>query len=132
MLIEVSPGELVDKLTILKIKLHRITDAAKLANVKHEYDTLMARFTDITTGSHPDIVVKIHMLWDKLLQVNSIIWDIEDVVRDCERIRSFDERFITAARGVYLNNDQRAALKREINVLLESQIVEEKSYAKYQ
>lgn len=134
MLVEVSPGEVVDKLTILAIKLDRIKDEEKLTNINREYNSLLTSFSQIESSavwSSNDVRGQIAALWDELRAVNEIIWDIEDTVRDCERQKVFDEKFITAARGVYQNNDKRAELKREINVLLASQIIEEKSYTKY-
>lgn len=124
--VEVSPGELIDKLTILEIKLERITDAAKLKNVRHEHAVLDAVLKQAVAASAP-----LAALHRELRQVNETLWVIEDDIRDHERARNFDARFVELARAVYQTNDRRAALKRQINDLLHSAIVEEKSYAAY-
>ncbi|HTJ01688.1 MAG TPA: DUF6165 family protein [Methylovirgula sp.] len=122
---EVSAGELIDKITILEIKLARIEDAAKRANVRHEYERLSATAATLPQGS------QLKALTVALKEVNQSLWRIEDDIRDKERAQSFDAEFIALARAVYRTNDRRAALKREINALLQSDIVEEKSYAAY-
>ena len=125
-LVPVSWGELLDKITILEIKSARIADAAKRANVDRELDALRDVVTAagaLPTGAHP--------LIDALRGVNEALWDIEDNVRDCERQKDFGTRFVELARGVYHQNDRRAALKRELNDLLGSDLVEEKSYQAY-
>ncbi|MCD6073181.1 MAG: hypothetical protein K0Q70_64 [Rhodospirillales bacterium] len=125
-LIDVSPGELVDKLTILEIKLQRLPDGPARANVRHEYDVLeLARSNALAPSA------ELLRLSDDLKAVNERLWVIEDDIRDCERAKDFGAKFVELARAVYRENDKRAALKREINVLLGSAIVEEKSYAKY-
>lgn len=125
-LIDISPGELVDKLTILEIKLQRLPDGPARANVRHEYGVLeLARSKALPPS------VELSRLSGDLKAVNERLWVIEDDIRDCERAKDFGAKFIELARAVYRENDQRAALKREINVLLGSVIVEEKSYAKY-
>ncbi|MBT6157491.1 MAG: hypothetical protein HOL01_12180 [Planctomycetaceae bacterium] len=125
-LVEIAPGELIDRMTILEIKSERITDAAKLANVRIELETLQrARDADVPASDQLD------RLTAELKAVNEALWEIEDDIRDCERAQDFGPRFIELARSVYVTNDQRAALKREINDLLGSRIVEEKSYASY-
>ena len=124
--VEVSPGELIDKITILEIKLERITDAAKLKNVRHEHAVLDAVLKQAVTASAP-----LTALHRELKQVNEALWVIEDDIRDLERAKTFDARFVELARAVYQTNDRRAALKRQINDLLHSAIVEEKSYAAY-
>lgn len=129
--VDISPGELIDKISILEIKMQRITDQSKLNNIAVELRSLRSVFLNSINRIDQTIYDQCVVLADKLKSINTIIWDIEDTVRECERNKLFNEKFITAARGVYLNNDERARLKREINVLLESQIVEEKSYAKY-
>lgn len=126
LLAPVSPGELIDKLTILKIKSRRIADAAKLANVRRELDVL----TQCWRGS-PWGATDVAADEAALLAVNERLWDIEDRIRDKERARSFDAEFIELARAVYIENDQRAAIKKRINTALGSAIVEEKSYAAY-
>jgi hypothetical protein len=112
-LIEVAPGELIDKMTILEIKKANISDPAKLRNVSHEYDVLA------------------RVLAAQLKANNESLWKIEDDIRDLERARDFGPAFIENARAVYFTNDRRAAVKRQINELLDSAIVEEKSYAAY-
>ena len=124
--VAVSAGELIDKITILEIKSERIADAAKLANVRHELETLDAARRGAVTPS-PDL----DRLTAGLKAVNERLWQIEDDIRDCERNGDFGPRFVELARAVYVNNDERAALKRRINELLGSDIVEEKSYAAY-
>jgi len=126
MQVEIAPGELVDKITILAIKRARITDAAKLRNVEHEYQILTAIFP-VEFQSNG----KLRDLQAALQTVNETIWQIEDDIRDHERRKDFGATFVDLARGVYINNDQRAALKREINDVLGSGIVEEKSYTAY-
>ena len=125
-LVEVSPGELLDKITILEIKLKKMTDASKLKNVQVELDCLnQAKSNFINTSA------EITGLMDKLRDVNQKLWDIEDDIRDHESQKQFGDSFIQLARQVYKTNDVRAALKKEINLLLGSMIVEEKSYKDY-
>lgn len=124
-LVEVSPGELVDKITILEIKLARLSDAAALANVRREHDSLERERARLPASA------ELARLAADLKAVNEALWAIEDDIRDCERAKDFGGKFVELARSVYRNNDRRAALKREINVLLGSTIVEEKSYSKY-
>jgi len=126
LLAPVSPGELIDKLTILQIKSRRIDDAAKLANVRRELDVLTQCWKRSPWGS-ADVAAD----EAALLAVNERLWDIEDRIRDKERARTFDAGFIELARAVYIENDQRAAIKKRINTALGSTIVEEKSYAAY-
>lgn len=125
--VEIAPGELIDKITILEIKTERITDKAKLENVRIELDTL-EQARDATLVSSPEL----NDLTKQLKAINEQLWDIEDHVRDCERDKEFGERFVELARSVYKSNDKRAALKRDINVLLGSHLVEEKSYSEYE
>ena len=122
--VPVSPGELIDKITILRIKAARIADPAKLTNDRLELAALEATWS--TVGA-PDIEADI----SALMRVNERLWVIEDDIRGKERAQAFDAEFIRLARAVYFENDERAALKRRINVKLGSQIVEEKSYAGY-
>ncbi len=124
--IPVSWGELFDKLTILKIKQARIGDDRKLANISKEYEAL----EKIRTVHQPP-ETNLQDLVDELQQVNESLWDIEDRIRCCERDRDFSDRFIELARSVYRTNDRRAELKREINELLGSELIEEKSYEQY-
>lgn len=125
-LVPVSPGELLDKITILRIKAARIDDAAKLVNVRLELGLLEATWRDsgcaasaLTQDEHA------------LQHVNEQLWDIEDRIRDKEAKQIFDREFIELARAVYVSNDERAAIKKRINTRLGSRIVEEKSYRQY-
>jgi uncharacterized protein YukE len=122
----VSYGELIDKITILEIKSRRIADAAKLANVRNELDLLNATWAG-DAASQTDI----SDARARLLAVNELLWDIEDRIRLKEKAQAFDAEFIELARSVYFRNDERAAFKREINLKLGSQLVEEKSYQDY-
>jgi hypothetical protein len=124
--IEIAPGELIDKITILEIKSERIEDAKKVANVRIELETLEAS-RDATLPASPDLT----RLTAALKAVNEELWVIEDDIRDCERAEDFGPEFIRLARAVYKTNDRRAALKREINELLGSRLIEEKSYQPY-
>lgn len=124
--VDVAPGELIDKITILEIKLERIEDEAKLANVRIEYETLSkARDAAIAQSSELD------RLSVDLKSINEALWEIEDDIRDCERAKDFGDGFVKLARAVYVTNDKRMAVKRQINDLLGSRLVEEKSYAAY-
>ena len=124
--IPIAPGELLDRLTILEIKLDRIDDAAKRANVQIEQVELAAIAAAKIPDSEP-----ITTLRADLKSVNEALWVIEDDIRDCERAKDFSDTFISLARAVYRTNDKRAALKRQINEALGSALVEEKSYAPY-
>ena len=126
LLIPVSPGELLDKLTILEIKLDRIGDETKLANVRREH-ALLSRVWD-ESGLGGD---EVERLRERLREVNEALWEIEDAIREEERERRFGDRFVELARSVYRRNDHRAALKRRINEVLGSHILEEKSYRDY-
>ncbi|WP_346949577.1 DUF6165 family protein [Dyella sp.] len=125
-LVPVSYGELIDKITILEIKSKQMTDAAKLANVRNELDQL-----NTTWAAHPAAATDIADERARLLAVNETLWDIEDRIRLKEKAQAFDQEFIELARAVYFRNDERAAVKREINLKLGSQLVEEKSYKDY-
>jgi hypothetical protein len=125
-LVPVSPGELLDKITILRIKAARIDDAAKLANVKLELGLLEASWRDSGCAASA-LGQDAHALQ----RVNEQLWDIEDRIRDKEAKQIFDREFIELARAVYVCNDERAALKKRINARLGSRIVEEKSYRQY-
>jgi hypothetical protein len=125
-LIPVAPGELLDKITILRIKVARIEDPGKRANAASELamlEKVLEADVSATDG--------LSRLEADLGAVNEALWEIEDAIRDCERARNFGPEFIKLARDVYHQNDRRAALKREINILLGSDIVEEKSYTSY-
>ena len=124
--VPVSPGELLDKITILRIKSLRIRDAAKLANVRLELELLQRTWS--TLGAATAAVAADEQA---LQAVNEQLWEIEDRIRDKEAARSFDEDFIELARAVYHRNDERAAIKKRINLALGSRIVEEKSYQPY-
>jgi hypothetical protein len=121
----VSWGELADKITILEIKAERIDDAGKRANVQRELDLLREKMA--LAPDRPGLAG----LVDGLRAVNLELWVIEDDIRDCERAKDFGAQFIALARAVYQTNDRRAALKKDINLLLGSGIVEEKSYKPY-
>lgn len=128
----ISVGELVDKLSILGIKKEQIKDEGKLANVNREFSLLHTTFFDqVLQKLPPHKEPQLMGLAVKLRNVNKVIWDIEDGIRECERLKDFGPKFVEYARGVYHNNDERARLKREINDLVGSQIVEEKSYTDY-
>lgn len=124
--VPISPGELIDKITILEIKSERMSDAKKVANVKHELALLLATWKE-SPNSRIDITTE----WAALKEINGKLWVVEDDIRDKERAQQFDARFIELARAVYVINDERAAVKRKINDKLGSKIVEEKSYADY-
>ena len=126
MTIPASAGEVIDKLTILEIKLARIADAAKRENVAREHAALSAAWCDAVPDEAP-----LAGLIAELRQVNEALWDIEDEIREQERQADFGAGFVRLARAVYHTNDRRAALKREINAKLGSALVEEKSYAAY-
>jgi hypothetical protein len=125
-LVPVSPGELLDKITILRIKSERIADAQKLANVRRELALL-----EQTWGAarSPDAMLDAEEA--ALQRVNGELWDIEDRIREHEAQRRFDAEFIELARAIYMRNDERAAIKRRINLKLDSALVEEKSYRPY-
>lgn len=126
LLVPISPGELIDKITILEIKSQRMTDPAKLHNVRTE----LALLTD-TWNASPYAATDVSADWAALREVNGKLWDVEDHLRDQEREGRFDPEFIELARAVYFTNDERAAIKRRINAALGSVLVEEKSYADY-
>ena len=125
-LVPVAPGELIDKLTILEIKLENIKDHEKLKNISYEKNILEATLLEKINSSEA-----LTTLRKNLKEINHKLWIIEDDIRDCERKKIFDQPFIDLARAVYYTNDQRCEIKREINCLLGSQIQEEKSYQAY-
>ena len=125
LLVPVSPGELLDKITILRIKVARIQDAGKLANVKLELALLEDTWR--ASGADKDVSQDEHALHS----VNERLWDIEDRLREKEARQTFDRDFIELARSVYVANDERAAIKKRINLQLGSRLVEEKSYKQY-
>ena len=120
--IEVAPGELIDKLTILDIKLSRLRDDDKRRNVRTERALLAEAFETLDAGD------SVAPLVARLRHVNEALWVIEDDIRDCERLGDFGSTFVTLARAVYKTNDERADIKRAINTVLGSRIMEEKSY----
>lgn len=122
--IEVSNGDLVDKITILQIKLQRIVSPQKLSNIQREYDLLHKKMAAINMDESADT-------YQRLLEVNMKLWDIEDQIRIKESKREFDDGFILLARSVYVENDKRSEIKRKINLQTGSQIVEEKEYVQY-
>lgn len=124
--IPVSAGELVDKITILEIKRERIADAGKNANVRRELAALQPKLTPLLQDKPVLAELKA-----ALHAVNEALWRIEDDIRDCERRKDFRAGFVALARAVYQTNDRRAAIKRDIDTLLGSDLVEEKSYTAY-
>jgi hypothetical protein len=121
--VPVSPGELIDKITILRLKAERIADATKLANVRHE----LALLTDLAQRAIPPSD-PLHRLETELQAINSALWDIEDAIRAADAEGDFGPAFVALAQSVYRTNDRRAEVKKHINQLLGSAIVEEKSY----
>ncbi len=129
MKIEVSNGEIIDKYTILEIKLSKIKDPKKVVNIKHEYDTLTPDVKNIYAEAKDESHLK--KLHNNLLEVNKKLWKIEDDIRECERANDFGKTFIDLARAVYYVNDDRSDVKKEINIFTGSDLVEEKSYEDY-
>lgn len=125
-LVPVSWGEIIDKITILEIKAERLSDAAKLANVTKELNELVA-VREREFPAHAALAE----LSGELKAINEKLWVIEDDIRDCERAKDFGAKFVELARAVYFTNDERALIKRKVNDLLGSALVEEKSYAPY-
>jgi hypothetical protein len=124
--VPVSPGEVLDKITILEIKSERISDPEKVANVKVELGLLQETWAN--SVSEDSVIIDLHA---QLKEINEALWEIEDDIRDKERAREFDQVFIDLARSVYVTNDQRANAKKELNLYLGSEMVEEKSYQDY-
>lgn len=127
LLVPVAPGELIDKITILEIKAAHITAADKRANVTRELDLLRAVLTNAIVP-RPELA----RLTSDLKTINETLWAIEDDIRDAEAAQDFGPKFIELARAVYRTNDKRAEIKRDINLLLGSDIIEEKSYHPYE
>jgi hypothetical protein len=125
-LIPVSPGELLDKITILEIKSERISDPQKVANVRIELELLRGTWSE--TVEEDDVIRTLH---SELRDINETLWKIEDDIRDRERTGDFDTRFIELARAVYITNDRRSGIKKKLNLHLGSRIIEEKSYQDY-
>jgi len=124
--VPISPGELLDKITILRIKSARMQDAAKLVNVRHELQLLEQTWRAVLPAG-----IELRSEEQALEAVNAKLWDVEDLLRDQEAEKRFDAKFIELARAVYFTNDERAAIKKRINVKLGSALVEEKSYRPY-
>ena len=123
---EISPGELLDKISILEIKLVKIKDKKNLEEINKEYESLIK-----TKKSHISLTEELESLIDKIKEINLKLWDIEDKIRICEKNKDFSDVFIELARSVYLNNDKRAKVKSEINKMLGSNIKEIKHYVDY-
>ena len=124
--VPVSPGEVLDKITILEIKSERMSDPEKVANVRIELGLLQETWQKAV--DEDKVIRKLH---DQLKEINEALWEIEDDIRDKERVKEFDERFIELARAVYFTNDRRSQVKKELNLHLGSVIVEGKSYQDY-
>lgn len=128
MKVEVSNGELLDKLTILELKLTNIADVQKLNNIQNEHDEL-SPLADQLFDSYGE---ELKNLYKKLNEINSELWTIEDDIRECERNKDFGSDFVSLARAVYFTNDKRSDVKKAINLLTDSGFVEEKSYEDYE
>jgi uncharacterized coiled-coil DUF342 family protein len=127
MKVEVSTGEVLDKISILEIKLLNIKDKEKVKNIYNELYALNPYFQDLLDEYGLDI----KNLYTRISSINKKLWDIEDSIREKEAAKEFDEEFVELARSVYITNDQRAAVKKEINLLTKSELIEEKSYKDY-
>ena len=125
MKVEISNGELLDKFSILEIKMCNITDPSKLTNIENEYKELTSDCTDLLRNS------TISSLYADLKSINQKLWIVEDDIRECERRKDFGPEFVSLAREVYFTNDERARVKKEINLASGSSLVEEKSYQAY-
>ena len=125
--VPVSPGEVLDKITILEIKSERMSDPEKVVNVRVELALLQETWKEFIRDD--EVIRGLHA---QLKEVNEALWEIEDDIRDKERAKEFDQRFIELARAVYVTNDRRSRVKKELNLHLGSEIVEEKSYQDYQ
>ena len=127
MKVEISNGELLDKITILELKLDKIKDKEKLVNIQKEFDKLNPLCNELFRIYGGEL--QVHYL--ALAKINGQLWDIEDWIRDCEREKRFDKEFVELARSVYITNDKRCEIKKLINMLTSSEVVEEKSYQDY-
>ena len=125
MKVEISNGELLDKFSILEIKMGNITYPSKLTNIENEYRELTSDCTDLLRNS------TISSLYAELKSINQKLWVVEDDIRECERRKDFGQEFVSLAREVYFTNDERARVKKEINLASGSSLVEEKSYQAY-
>lgn len=134
--VDISPGELIDKLSILKIKLEMIKDPVKLTNIDKENDLLIQEYENMKMSLYrqnkDDVVKELGPLSTELLRINRVIWNTEDKIRECEKDKNFGKDFIELARGIYQNNDERSRIKKKINKLCDSLVIEEKSYSEYQ
>ena len=128
MKVEVSNGELIDKLTILELKLTNITDVQKLTNIQKEHDELNPLAGQLFDSYGEEL----KNLYKQLAEINSELWTIEDDIRECERNKDFGSDFVSLARAVYFTNDKRSEIKKSINLLTGSGFVEEKSYEDYE
>ena len=128
MKVEVSNGELLDKLSILELKMSNISDKKKLVNIKKEHNELDPLAKELFAKYGLDLEV----LYNNLCAINSQLWVIEDDIRECERNKNFGDQFVQLARAVYFTNDKRSDVKKSINLLTDSGFVEEKSYEDYQ
>ena len=127
MKVEVSNGELLDKLSILELKLKNINDNKKLINIKNEHRGL----SPLCNSLFDNYGNELRSLYAKLSDINAELWKIEDDIRECERNKDFGDEFVRLARAVYFTNDKRSEVKKSINLLTESGFVEEKSYEDY-
>ena len=127
MKVEISNGELLDKITILELKLLKIKDKEKLINIQKEFDTL----NPLTQKLFEKYDGQLQNHYLELAKINGQLWDIEDWIRDCEHEKRFDKEFVELARSVYITNDKRCEVKKLINLITSSGLVEEKSYKKY-
>jgi hypothetical protein len=125
--VEISNGELLDKVSILELKLLKIKDKNKLKNIQNEFDTINPLVVDLFEIYDSDLQIK----YLELSKINGQLWDIEDDIRECERNKDFGKKFVELARSVYITNDERCRVKKEINLLTNSDLVEEKSYEEY-
>ena len=128
MKVEVSNGELLDKLTILELKLSNISDVKKLTNIQKEHDELNPLAGQLFDSYGEEL----KNLYKQLAEINSELWTIEDDIRECERNKDFGSDFVSLARAVYFTNDKRSEIKKSINLLTDSGFVEEKSYEDYE
>ena len=126
-LAEISVGELFDKITILNIKLKKINDPEKLKNIKTELEVLIEQSNKIILDNKEALNKNVQ----KLQEINEMLWDIENIKRECEANKEFGESFIKISRDVHFKNDIRASIKKQINLLSDSKITEEKEYSKY-